>query len=133
MTDSIITEPVFLDQTAQAMLEELAGMRKAQEASVAIQAAGMSDWQTIARLIASGAGKLAFAPGDKIIEEWTDIAPATPVTDNLVWGVRHLGDVTLADGTVAPGMFLQTHYAPRPSLSFVRMPLNVSHGTRSTL
>ena len=121
MTESIITAPVFLDETAKDMLLELRAMREASEASVAIQATQLSDnWQAIARLVATGRGNLAFAPGDRIVEKWTDIAQTTPVVDDLVWGVRHLGEVTLGDGSVVPGMYLQSHYAIRPSIQFSR-------------
>ena len=66
------------------------------------------DWQKVRTLIANGVGESAFAIGTQLIEKWTDTADSKEY--DMPWQVNHFEDVTLEDGKVVPGMWLQTHY-----------------------
>jgi hypothetical protein len=66
------------------------------------------DWQKVRTLIANGVGESAFAIGTQLIEEWTDTADSKEY--DMPWQVNHFEDITLEDGEVVPGMWLQSHY-----------------------
>lgn len=66
------------------------------------------DWSTVQAIVANGAGEKAFAIGTQLIEKWTDTAEQKEY--DMPWQVNHFEDVTLEDGEIVPGMWLQTHY-----------------------
>lgn len=66
------------------------------------------DWQKVRTLIANGVGESVFAIGTQLIEKWTDTADSKEY--DMPWQVNHFEDITLEDGEVVPGMWLQTHY-----------------------
>lgn len=66
------------------------------------------DWQKVRTLIANGVGESAFAIGTQLIEKWTDTSEQKEY--DMPWQVNHFEDVTLEDGEVVHGMWLQTHY-----------------------
>ena len=66
------------------------------------------DWSSVQAIVADGAGSKAFAIGTQLIEKWTDTADSKEY--DMPWQVNHFEDVTLEDGEVVPGMWLQTHY-----------------------
>ena len=66
------------------------------------------DWQKVRTLIANGVGESAFAIGTQLIEKWTDTADSKEY--DMPWQVNHFEDMTLEDGEVVPGMWLQTHH-----------------------
>lgn len=66
------------------------------------------DWQKVRTLIANGVGESVFAIGTQLIEKWTDTADSKEY--DMPWQVNHFEDVTLEDGEVVPGMWLQSHY-----------------------
>lgn len=66
------------------------------------------DWSSVQAIVADGAGEKAFAIGTQLIEKWTDTAESKEY--DMPWQVNHFEDVTLEDGEVVPGMWLQTHY-----------------------
>ena len=67
-----------------------------------------TDWQKVRALIANGVGESTFAIGTQLIEKWTDTADSKEY--DMPWQVNHFDDMTLEDGEVVPGMWLQTHY-----------------------
>lgn len=67
------------------------------------------DWNSVQAIVADGAGEKAFAIGTQLIEKWTDTAESKEY--DMPWQVNHFEDVTLEDGEVVPGMWLQSHYA----------------------
>lgn len=67
------------------------------------------DWQKVRTLIANGVGESAFAIGTQLLEDWTDTADSNKKY-TLPWQVNHFEDITLEDGEVVPGMWLQSHY-----------------------
>ena len=67
------------------------------------------DWQKVRTLIANGVGESAFAIGTQLLEDWTDTADSNKKY-TLPWQVNHFEDMTLEDGEVVPGMWLQSHY-----------------------
>lgn len=66
------------------------------------------DWNSVQTIVADGAGEKAFAIGTQLIEKWTDTAESKEY--DMPWQVNHFEDVTLEDGEVVPGMWLQSHY-----------------------
>ena len=66
------------------------------------------DWPTVQAIVANGAGSKAFAIGTQLIEKWTDTAEQKEY--DMPWQVNHFEDVTLENGEIMPGMWLQTHY-----------------------
>lgn len=66
------------------------------------------DWNSVQTIVADGAGEKAFAIGTQLIEKWTDTADSKEY--DMPWQVNHFEDVTLEDGEVVPGMWLQSHY-----------------------
>lgn len=66
------------------------------------------DWPTVQAIVANGAGSKAFAIGTQLIEKWTDTAESKEY--DMPWQVNHFEDVTLENGEIVPGMWLQTHY-----------------------
>lgn len=66
------------------------------------------DWPTVQAIVANGAGSKAFAIGTQLIEKWTDTAEQKEY--DMPWQVNHFEDVTLENGEIVPGMWLQTHY-----------------------
>ena len=66
------------------------------------------DWNSVQTIVADGAGEKAFAIGTQLIEKWTDTAE--PKEYDMPWQVNHFENVTLEDGEIVPGMWLQSHY-----------------------
>lgn len=66
------------------------------------------DWSSVQAIVADGAGEKAFAIGTQLIEKWTDTTEQKEY--DMPWQVNHFEDVTLEDGEILPGMWLQTHY-----------------------
>ena len=66
------------------------------------------DWNSVQTIVADGAGEKAFAIGTQLIEKWTDTTDSKEY--DMPWQVNHFENVTLEDGEVVPGMWLQTHY-----------------------
>lgn len=91
------------------------------------------DWNSVQAIVADGAGEKAFAIGTQLIEKWTDTADSKEY--DMPWQVNYFEDVTLEDGEVVPGMWLQSHYTlpfgvqfshPR---AFLACPDGLSAGT----
>lgn len=67
------------------------------------------DWPTVQAIVANGAGSKAFSIGTQLMEDWKDTADNNKVY-TFPWQVNHFEDVSLEDGEIVPGMWLQTHY-----------------------
>ena len=93
------------------ILTESTGQEIAKALSVIAQtniAHSNMDWNSVQAIVADGAGEKAFAIGTQLIEKWTDTADSKEY--DIPWQVNHFEDVTLEDGEIVPGMWLQTHY-----------------------
>lgn len=106
---SNVTEPILLDKTGRELLEE---MKK--QSSIMTAIAGGYNYkptsiEDVFAIVRAGLADKTFDYGDQIILPWTD--QTTGQTYDVPWDVVHFGDVTLEDGEVVPGMFLQWHYA----------------------
>jgi hypothetical protein len=101
---STITEPIILNSTGKAMAAALTTIAHGYSDTLA------TDYATIQRLVRNGLAPQVFNIGDKINVPWSDGA-ATPTTRTIPFDVMHFGNVTLQDGEVVPGMFLQAHYS----------------------
>ena len=103
---SEITKPILLDETGLKIVDSLNSI------AAIISATGTydySDWNKIKNLVRLGIAKKALPVGSQIIVPWTD--KATSTTYSVPLDVVHYGNVTLQDGEIVPGMFLQWHYA----------------------
>ena len=58
-------------------------------------------------IVQSGEARNVFRIGDQIVLKYNDGSDDY----NLPWDIVHFGDVKLADDSVVPGMFIQSHYA----------------------
>lgn len=93
------------------ILTESTGQEIAKALSVIAQtniAHSNMDWNSVQTIVADGAGEKAFAIGTQLIEKWTDTADSKEY--DMPWQVNHFEDVTLENGEIVPGMWLQTHY-----------------------
>lgn len=68
----------------------------------------LGTYERISEVVRSGLAPKVFAIGDQINAKWTDTVSNTEY--EWPFNVTHFGDVTLEDGEVVPGMFLQAHY-----------------------
>lgn len=93
---------ILTDDTGQEIAKTLSVIAQAN-----IAQANM-DWSSVQAIVADGAGEKAFAIGTQLIEKWTDTADSKEY--DMPWQVNHFEDVTLEDGEILPGMWLQTHY-----------------------
>lgn len=89
----------------------LAAIAEATPGSVHVDSFAM-----IQELVDAGLAKKIFAVGDQIICPWTNIVDGKVY--EWVWDISHMGDVTLADGSVVPGMYLESHYLTPFTLQF---------------
>lgn len=102
--------------------------------SMSYATGAVSDWASLARLVKNGGVQNVLSVGDLIEEKWIDTADGNKEY-SLPWGVRHFGQVELADGTTVNGMYLQTQYATVKTIqfshqrAFLRCPEGLSAGT----
>ena len=69
----------------------------------------LTSWDKIKTLVKAGTAKTILPVGSQIVTNWTD--KAANVTYAAPLDIVHYGNVTLQDGEIVPGMFLQWHYA----------------------
>ena len=93
---------ILTDETGQDIVQALTVI-----AQSSVARSGM-EWADVQTIVANGAGEKAFAVGTQLIDKWKDTADVKEY--DLPWQVNHFEDVTLEDGEVVPGMWLQTHY-----------------------
>ena len=93
---------LLTDETGQDIVQALTVI-----AQNSVARSGM-EWADVQTIVANGASEKAFAVGTQLIEKWTDTADAKEY--DLPWQVNHHENVTLEDGEIVPGMWLQTHY-----------------------
>lgn len=94
---------ILTDDTGQEIAKALSVIAQANIAQTNM------NWANVQAIVADGAGEKAFAIGTQLIEKWTDTADSKEY--DIPWQVNHFEDVTLEDGEVVPGMWLQTHYS----------------------
>jgi hypothetical protein len=123
---TITNEPILLDSTGQALLDEM----KIQSGHLAMIAEGSrvqvySSMRQIADLVRGGdvaRNQKNFPIGDQIIMPWKDMDDANHNTDEtayqVAWDIVHHGDVELRDGSIVPGMFIQMHLCSAYGLQF---------------
>lgn len=93
---------LLTDETGQDIVQALTII-----AQNSVARSGM-EWADVQTIVANGASEKAFAVGTQLIEKWTDTADVKEY--DLPWQVNHHENVTLEDGEIVPGMWLQTHY-----------------------
>lgn len=92
---------ILTDETGKDIVQALTVI-----AQSSVARSGM-EWADVQTIVANGASEKAFAVGTQLIEKWTDTADSKEY--DLPWQVNHHENVTLEDGEVVPGMWLQTH------------------------
>lgn len=112
-----LNEPILLNSTGLTLLNEL----KKKTGYLAVIAEGekgqiYQSMEQIARLVRSNsveANKKMFPIGDQIIMPWKNMDSSAHDTDatayQVAWDIVHHSLVTLKDGSVVPGMYLQMH------------------------
>ena len=103
---SEIMKPILLDDTGLKIVDSLNSIAAIISATGAYD---YSDWNKIKNLVRLGIAEKALPVGSQIVTNWTD--KAANVTYAVPWDIVHYGNVTLQDGEIVPGMFLQWHYA----------------------
>lgn len=93
---------ILTDETGQDIVQALTVI-----AQNSVARSGM-EWAGVQTIVANGASEKAFAVGTQLIEKWTDTADSKEY--DMHWQVNHHESVTLEDGEIVPGMWLQTHY-----------------------
>lgn len=123
---TITNDPILLDATGRDLLAEM----KIQSGHLAMIAEGSrtqvySSMRQIADLVRGGdvaRNTKMFPIGDQIIMPWKDMDDAAHNTDEtayqVAWDIVHHGEVTLQDGSVVPGMFIQMHLCSAYGVQF---------------
>ena len=81
----------------------LAAIAEAKPGSIKIDS-----FKAVQELVQTGLAPKIFAIGDQFTSNWTDVV--SQKTYEFVWDIVDMGDVTLEDGSVVPGMTLEMHY-----------------------
>lgn len=74
--------------------------------------------KAVQELVQTGLAPKIFAIGDQFVYPWTDTV--TGKTYDWVWDIVSMQDVTLEDGSVVPGMVLESHYLTPFTIQFDR-------------
>ena len=105
---SNVTKPVMLDETGKHLVASLERqnliLSQMVQTSEATPAAELAE---IHRIVQAGDAPNVFSIGDQLMLNYND--GSNPYV--LPFDIVHFGNVTLQDGEVVPGMFLQSHYA----------------------
>lgn len=109
---------IMKESTLQSISEELqmqnallAAIANAEPGSIKIESFSM-----IQELVQTGLAPKIFAIGDQLICPWTDTV--VNKTYDWVWDIVHMGEVTLENGEVVPGMYLKAHYTTPFGIQF---------------
>ena len=123
---STTNEPILLNSTGRTILDEL----KKKTGYLSILAEGkrkqvyqsMSQIADIVRAGSVAANAKMFPIGDQLIMPWKDMDDNAHNTDEnayqVAWDIVHHGLVTLQDGSVVPGMFIQMHLCSAYGVQF---------------
>lgn len=114
---SQVTKPMMLDETGRRIADALE-MNNALMSAMAKGDvdANITDLGYIHDIVRRGLAPKLFNIGDQIIIPWKDVA--ADVSYDVPLNVVHFGNVTLKDGTVVPGMYLQWHYTTPFAVQF---------------
>lgn len=109
---------IMKESTLQSISEELqmqnallAAIANAEPGSIKIESFSM-----VQELVQTGLAPKIFAIGDQFVCPWTDTAANK--TYDWVWDIVHMGNVTLENGDVVPGMYLKSHYTTPFGIQF---------------
>ena len=111
-----VTKPLALDESVKEIVNKLHTQNIILE-SIA-NAGVIEPWSSFAEIqaiVRSGNASKVFTPGDQINVGYT---ATNGSRYQMPFNVGHFGDVTLADGSIKPGMFVQSHYATLESVQF---------------
>ena len=106
---SQVTKPMMLDETGKRIADALdLGNALLSAMAKGDVDANITDLGYIHDIVRKGLAPKLFNIGDQIIVPWKDVA--ADITYDVPLNVVHFGNVTLKDGSVVPGMYLQWHY-----------------------
>ncbi len=105
---SKVTKPILLDETGKKMVEELHTQNMLLNVMAGVNLEMSNSLPEIRKIVQSGNADKVFNVGDQIVAPWKDVE--TGQKYDVPWNVTHFADVTLADGTEVPGMFIQWNY-----------------------
>ena len=77
------------------------------------------DWNEIFEIVRGGNAARDFSIGDQIVDSWTD---DSNVSYAFPWDVVAFGNFEKHDGSIVPGMVLQSHYSDPVSMPFSGYP-----------
>lgn len=109
---SNITKPIVLDETMHGIagIMERTNILLSQMVSADVDATPVATLNEIHEIVRAGEAPNVFSYGDQINVNYNN-----GTTDYVLpFDIVHFGDVTLQDGEVVPGMFIQSHYAMQP-------------------
>lgn len=109
---SQITKPIVLDETMHGIagIMERTNILLSQMVSADVDATPVATLNEIHEIVRAGEAPNVFSYGDQINVNYNN-----GTTDYVLpFDIVHFGDVTLQDGEVVPGMFIQSHYAMQP-------------------
>lgn len=106
---SQVTKPIMLDETGKGIVNALNKQNALIEAMARNSIAALpQDLKSIRDIVRDGLAEHIFHIGDQLIIKWKDVETNTEY--EVPHDIVHFGNVTLKDGSVVPGMFLQWHY-----------------------
>lgn len=106
---SQVTKPIMLDETGKGIVNALNKQNALIEAMARNSIAALpQDLKSIRDIVRDGLAEHIFHVGDQLIVKWKDVETNTEY--EVPHDIVHFGNVTLKDGSVVPGMFLQWHY-----------------------
>lgn len=109
----IMKESTLQDISKELQMQNalLAAIANAEPGSIKIDSFAM-----VQELVQTGLAHKIFAIGDQFICQWTDVAANKSY--DWVWDIVHMGNVTLENGDVVPGMYLKSHYTTPFGIQF---------------
>lgn len=113
---SKVTEPILLNKTGEQIVEKLHTQNMLLNILAGVSMENTTSISEIRKIVQAGKAAEVFNVGDQIVVPWTDTT--TGKVYEAVGDVVHFEDVTLQDGEVVPGMFLQWHFATPYGVQF---------------
>lgn len=111
-----VQKPIALDETLQQVVQKLHTQNLLLGVQVGENLEAVETMSEVSKIVRNGHAQEVFNVGDQIVYPWTDTS--TGKVYEVVADVVHFDNVTLKDGSVVPGMYLQWHFATPYGVSF---------------
>lgn len=109
-----VTSPIILDSTGKGIQNALE-TQSLLLGAIAGQNLDITSWREIRAIVRQGIASKVFSIGDQLSTKWKD---ENAVEYTFPFDIVSFRNVTLADGSVVPGMVLQLHYSIPKELQF---------------